>query len=190
MAFVIDGVILFVVAVVATVCAALAAAILLPAWTIDSTLAAIENGSLLVNLMIYAVTGLAMLAWYGGWESGAGATPGMLLCKLRVLNPRGDGKPSLLAAVVRNCPQVLLSFGALTGDETIDGLLSLATLVVYLGIGISIGNSPTHQGFHDRLAGGTYVVRRNPAGTPINHQPIVAARPDPLVQGLMRPTVR
>jgi len=31
--------------------------------------------------------------------------------------------------------------------------------VVFIAIGITISKSPTRQGFHDRLAGGTYVVR-------------------------------
>ena len=30
----------------------------------------------------------------------------------------------------------------------------------YIAIGITISNSPTRQGFHDRLAGGTYVVHQ------------------------------
>jgi hypothetical protein len=31
------------------------------------------------------------------------------------------------------------------------------------GYGITIAKSPTHQGIHDRLAGGTYVARRLPS---------------------------
>ena len=36
----------------------------------------------------------------------------------------------------------------------------IVTLAVYVAIGITVSKSPTRQGFHDRLAGGTYVVRR------------------------------
>ena len=38
-------------------------------------------------------------------------------------------------------------------------MLGLLGFVVYQVIGITISDSPTRQGIHDRLAGGTYVVR-------------------------------
>jgi hypothetical protein len=62
-------------------------------------------------------------------------------------------------------PQVLVSFTdysdneGYSGNEGIDALLIIVTLVVNVAIGITISRSPTRQGFHDRLAGGTYVVR-------------------------------
>ena len=55
-------------------------------------------------------------------------------------------------------PQVLVSFSDYSGNEGVDALLSIVTLVVYVAIGITISSSATHQGFHDRLAGGTYVL--------------------------------
>ena len=83
----------------------------------------------------------------------------MLALKLRVRDPSGEDKPSLGAAVTRNLPQILVSFNDYSGNETIDALLRIVTLVVSVAIGITISSSPTRQGFHDRLAGGTYVVR-------------------------------
>lgn len=76
------------------------------------------------------------------------------------LDPSGLGRPSFGAAVIRNSPQVLASFGAITGNSAIDAGLGMAGGVVFIAIGITISKSPTRQGFHDRLAGGTYVVRR------------------------------
>lgn len=76
----------------------------------------------------------------------------------RVLIPTPDN-PSLGAAVTRNLPAVLVSFNDYSGNESIDALLSIVTVVVCVAIGITISSSPTRQGFHDRLAGGTYVVR-------------------------------
>ena len=64
--------------------------------------------------------------------------------------------------MTRNLPLVLGTFGDFSGDETIDALLTIVTLVICVAIGITISNSPTRQGFHDRLAGGTYVVRLAP----------------------------
>ena len=63
----------------------------------------------------------------------------MLALKLRVRDPSGEENPSPRAAVIRDSPQVLAGFGELTGN-----------------------NSPERQGFHNRLAGGTYVVRPAP----------------------------
>jgi hypothetical protein len=57
-------------------------------------------------------------------------------------------------------PQVLVQFPDDSGNEGINVLLLIVTLAVYVAIGITISKSPTRQGFHDRLAGGTYVVRR------------------------------
>jgi uncharacterized RDD family membrane protein YckC len=106
----------------------------------------------------YAVTSAALLGWYGGWQAGIGATPGMLALKLRVRDPSGEANPSLREAVTRNLPQVLAGFSDYSGNENTDALLLIVTLVVYVAIGVSISSSPTRQGFHDRLAGGTYVL--------------------------------
>jgi hypothetical protein len=84
---------------------------------------------------------------------------GMLLLRLRVLDPSGLGRPSFGAAVGRNSPQVLASFGPVTGNSAIDAGLGMAGGVVFIAIGITISKSPTRQGFHNRLAGGTFVVR-------------------------------
>ena len=67
--------------------------------------------------------------------------------------------PTIRAATLRNSPQVLSGFGELTGNDAIDLALRVTTLVVYAAIGFSIAGNPRHQGFHDRLAGGTIVVR-------------------------------
>lgn len=107
----------------------------------------------------YVVLSALMLAWLGGWQAGAGATPGMFALKLRVRGPGGEDKPSLRAAVIRNAPMVLAGFGELTGSEIVDLVLGLVGLAVYAAIGITISESTTRQGFHDRLAGGTCVVR-------------------------------
>ncbi len=84
----------------------------------------------------------------------------MLALKLRVRDPNGEDNPSAQAAVIRNSPQVLVGFGELTGNAIIDMVLGVVSIAVCVAIGIMISNSPQRQGFHDRLAGGTYVMRR------------------------------
>ena len=57
-----------------------------------------------VGAVEYVVISAALLGWYGGWQHGVGATPGMLVLKLRVRDPSGFDNPSLRAAVTRNLP--------------------------------------------------------------------------------------
>lgn len=116
--------------------------------------------------VVYVASSALMFAWYGGWQAGAGATPGMFAVQLRVRGATGEANPTFGAAATRNAPQILTNFGAVTGVQAIDTGLTVITLLVLLVIGITISNSHTRQGFHDRLAG-TYVVRpaRAPAAT-------------------------
>lgn len=150
----IDGLVLFAVAFAVVICVSGILAIAYPTVRLD-----IDGWP--AGAVAYVVTSAALLGWYGGWQHGVGATPGMLALRLRVRDPSGEDNPSLGAAVTRNLPQVLVSFGGYSGNEVTDALLTVVTLVIFVAIGITISGSPTRQGFHDRLAGGTYVVRRN-----------------------------
>ena len=156
-ALIIDGLVLFAVGFAVGMGVGLLLVIAYPTVNLDAH-------GWLVGTVEYVAMSAALLAWYGGWQHGVGATPGMLVLKLRVRDPSGADNPSLRAAVTRNVPLVLGTFGDFTGDETIDALLRVVTLVICIAIGITISNSPTRQGFHDRLAGGTYVVRPEPRG--------------------------
>ena len=71
----------------------------------DSVLADLDSTTWPAGLLAYIVLSVVMLAWYGGWQAGVGATPGMLVLKLRVRDPNGEDNPSLRAAVIRNSPQ-------------------------------------------------------------------------------------
>jgi hypothetical protein len=50
-----------------------------------------------------------------------------------------------------------------SANAAISAVLEIAGLLNPSGNGITIAKSPTHQGIHDRLAGGTNVVRRLPS---------------------------
>jgi uncharacterized RDD family membrane protein YckC len=151
-ALMIDGLVLFVVAFALAM--VLGGFLLLAYPTVK-----IDMDGWPAGAVAYVVASALLLAWFGGWQAGVGATPGMLALKLRVRDPSGEANPSLRAAVTRNLPQVLVGFSDYSGDEGIDALLAIVTLVVYVAIGITISSSPTRQGFHDRLAGWTFVVR-------------------------------
>jgi uncharacterized RDD family membrane protein YckC len=118
------------------------------------------------SVVAYVLAACVYLGWFAGWQAAIGATPGMLLVGLRVRGPSGEDKPSLVAAVIRNSLLVLAeSVGTISRDTTIGAVLGIAGLVLMVAIGVSISNSSTCQGIHDRLAGGTYVLRRAPAPT-------------------------
>jgi hypothetical protein len=113
--------------------------------------------------VLVGVTSGAWLCWLAGWQAAVGAAPGMLLLRLRVRGPTGEGKPSVVAAVSRNGLTIVGDSFALFGNSTdIDAVLAIAGAVVYWVTGVTISWSPTRQGIHDRLACGTYVVRRAP----------------------------
>ncbi len=50
----------------------------------ESVLADLDSNTWPAGLLSYVVLSLVMLAWYGSWQAGIGATPGMLVLKLRV----------------------------------------------------------------------------------------------------------
>lgn len=73
---------------------------------------------------LFGVAAGVMLAWFAGWQAAAGATPGMLLLRLRVRGTGGEGKPSLLAAVIRNLLPILAELtGTISGDSNMGSLL-------------------------------------------------------------------
>jgi uncharacterized RDD family membrane protein YckC len=116
-------------------------------------------------LVMQVASSLVVIGWLAGWQTTAGASPGMMLLRLRVRGPNGQDNPSLPAAMIRNAVPILANLSSITENYDINMALGLIGLVVYLAIGITISNSPTCQGFHDRLAGGTYVLRRARKGT-------------------------
>jgi uncharacterized RDD family membrane protein YckC len=124
----------------------------------ESLLADMDSTTWQAGLLIYVVGGVLTLAWFGGWQTGVGATPAMLLLKLRVRDRSGQDNPSPRAAVLRNSPWVLASFGNVTGNESVDVMLGVVSFAVFAAIGLSITSNAQYRGFHDRLAG-TYVVR-------------------------------
>jgi uncharacterized RDD family membrane protein YckC len=95
-------------------------------------------------------TGLLMFAYFVGFETAKGWTPGKRVLGLRVHGPGGAPKPTAQQAAIRNV-WTLFPIIPLVG-----GLLAFVAMVV---IAVTISSSPTKQGKHDDLAGGTRVVK-------------------------------
>lgn len=95
-------------------------------------------------------TGLLMFVYFVVMEVTEGRTVGKMLLGLRVRGPGGAAKPDLKQSAIRNL-WTLLPIIPFVG-----GFLGFVAIAV---IGLTIKDSPTKQGKHDQLAGGTQVVK-------------------------------
>lgn len=94
--------------------------------------------------------GLLTFAYFVLFESQMGRTPGKMLLGLSVHGPGGAPKPTLQQSATRNL------FLLLNLIPCLGGILSFAA---WIYIAVTIENSPTKQGKHDEMAGGTQVVK-------------------------------
>jgi uncharacterized RDD family membrane protein YckC len=95
-------------------------------------------------------SGFLTFLYFVAFESTQGWTPGKRLLGLSVRGPGGAPKPDLQQAAIRNV-WTLLNIVPFIG-----GLLTIIAVVI---IAVTINSSPTKQGKHDELAGGTQVVK-------------------------------
>ncbi len=103
------------------------------------------------NIMITGLfTGLLSFAYYVAFEITQGWTPAKKMLGLSVRGPGGAAKPTFQQSAIRN------SWTLLPIVPFIGGLLGVVAIVV---IAATINSSPTKQGKHDELAGGTQVLK-------------------------------
>jgi uncharacterized RDD family membrane protein YckC len=95
-------------------------------------------------------SGVLMFGYFVLFETTRGASPGKSLLGLTVHGPGGAPKPDAKQSAIRN------SFTLLAVVPYIGGLLAF---IAYIIIAVTISGSPTKQGKHDELAGGTQVVK-------------------------------
>ena len=95
-------------------------------------------------------SGLLMFIYFVAFETTQGWTPGKKLLGLSVHGPGGTPRPTAQQSAIRNV-WTLLNIVPFIG-----GLLTLIAVIV---IAVTINSSPTKQGKHDELAGGTQVVK-------------------------------
>lgn len=96
-------------------------------------------------------TGVLMFVYFVAMEVTQSRTLGKMALGLSVHGPGGAPKPDLKQSAIRN------SFTLLPIIPFIGGLLGIIAIVV---IAVTINGSPTKQGKHDELAGGTQVVKK------------------------------
>lgn len=95
-------------------------------------------------------SGVLTYGYFVLFEVTQGATPAKRLLGLAVRGPDGVSKPTLGQSAVRNSFTVL---------AVIPYLGPLLAFIAYVVIALTISGSPTKQGKHDELAGGTRVIR-------------------------------
>ncbi len=95
-------------------------------------------------------TGLLMFVYFVAFETAQGWTPGKRMLGLRVHGPGGAPKPTAQQSAIRNVWTLLPII------PIIGGLLAFVAMIV---IAVTISGSPTKQGKHDEIAGGTQVVK-------------------------------
>ncbi len=124
---------------------------------IDGLLVSIVAGVLAVladassNIMVTGLfSGVLMFGYFVAMEVTQGRTVGKMVLGLSVHGPAGAPKPDLKQSAIRN------AFTLLTVIPYIGGLLAI---IAYIVIAVTINASPTKQGKHDELAGGTQVVK-------------------------------
>jgi uncharacterized RDD family membrane protein YckC len=98
----------------------------------------------------WLIIGAALVfAYFALLDTMVGATLGKLALGLRVIGPNGS-RPTLRQALIR---EAFVVIGAI---PFVGPLLALAAWVIII---VTIRSSPLRQGKHDRLAGGTRVIR-------------------------------
>lgn len=103
------------------------------------------------NILVTGLfSGLLTFIYFVAFEVTQGWSPAKKLLGLSVRGPGGAPKPTLQESAIRN------SFTLLSIIPYIGGVLAL---IAYIVIAVTINGSPTKQGKHDELAGGTQVVK-------------------------------
>ncbi|GAA1450709.1 hypothetical protein GCM10009641_83650 [Mycobacterium cookii] len=96
------------------------------------------------------LSGLLMFTYFVAFEVSLGWTPGKKMLGLSVHGPADAIKPTAKQSATRN------AFTLLSILPWIGGVLAVTAIIV---IAATIQGSPTKQGKHDQLAGGTQVIK-------------------------------
>ena len=114
------------------------------AWVLAMVVGA--SSSILVTGLF---TGVLMFVYFVAMEVTQGRTLGKMLLGLSVHGPGGAPKPDFKQSAIRNAFTLL----------TIIPFGGLLTFIAVVWIAMTINSSPTKQGKHDEMAGGTQVVK-------------------------------
>ncbi|MDT5017770.1 MAG: hypothetical protein QOD39_3930 [Mycobacterium sp.] len=117
-----------------------------------STVTDYANNPFLFAFINGLIAGVLTFIYFIAFETSQGWTLGKKVLGLSVHGPDGATKPTFQQSAIRN---VWTLFNVVP-PQIVGGVLYL---IAVIGIGVTINGSPTKQGIHDRLAGGTQVVK-------------------------------
>jgi uncharacterized RDD family membrane protein YckC len=109
------------------------------------------------RLLTYTMAAALYVGYFAFMESNKGQTVGKMLMKLEVRGPNG-GHPTMEEAVKRNAYFGVLLIGIIPFVGWFLYPLAYLGAVIYLIVTIN-NNEQTRQGWHDDLAGGTWVLK-------------------------------
>ncbi|MDX6299419.1 MAG: hypothetical protein QOF53_633 [Nocardioidaceae bacterium] len=101
------------------------------------------------------VQGLIFIGYFALMESRTGRTLGKRIMRLRTVSASG-GNPTFQEAVRRN---IFMAYPVLGVVPNLGFVADLAALVAMVLAGVTISQSPVREGWHDRFAGGTGVLK-------------------------------
>jgi uncharacterized RDD family membrane protein YckC len=101
------------------------------------------------------VQGLIFIGYFALMESRNGRTLGKRIMRLRTVSASG-GRPTFQEAVRRN---IFMAYPMLGVVPNLGFVADLAALVAMILAGVTISQSPVREGWHDRFAGGTRVLK-------------------------------
>jgi uncharacterized RDD family membrane protein YckC len=119
--------------------------------------AGLDDGGFVTGAMRAVLSAAISLGYFSWMESSQGRTVGKMAMRLRTLGPHGSN-PTFEQALRRN---VWVGLGVLGVVPVIGSLIGgLAELVAVILIAVGINGDPVRrQGWHDRFAGGTRVIK-------------------------------
>ncbi len=118
-----------------------------------------SRGELFVFYLFLQVFSVAVYIGYNAWfESNKGATIGKQIMKLKVIGPDGESNPTLQQAAIRSSFQALglISIVPIVGPFL--GTIAFIGAVIFIAVTIN-NDTVSRQGWHDKLAGGTTVLK-------------------------------
>jgi uncharacterized RDD family membrane protein YckC len=108
-------------------------------------------GGGLIAIINGAISALLTFVYFVALETSRGATIGKKLVGLSVHGAGGAVRPTVQQSATRNAWTLFSIIPFLIG--------TVLALISVIAIAVTINNSPTKQGIHDKLAGGTQVLK-------------------------------
>jgi uncharacterized RDD family membrane protein YckC len=109
-------------------------------------------------LFISVITVVVSIGYFAFLESNNGATLGKQLLKLKVVGPDGTSNPTMEEAVRRNAFYAIQLVYIVPIIGWIFGPLVMLAAVIMIAVTIN-NDAVNRQGWHDRFAGGTRVLK-------------------------------